>query len=102
AAAARHPQRLAVTRGSESRTFGQLADAIPRFARALAAYGVGRGDRVGSWCDTDLDLVPLYLACAALGATFTPVNPRFGSPETRLIFDLPDPRIVVVDDAHER
>jgi acyl-CoA synthetase (AMP-forming)/AMP-acid ligase II len=101
AAAARHPRRTAVTRGSDSRTFAELADAIPRYARALAARGVRRGDRVGSWCDTTLDLVPLYLACAAVGATFTPANPGYSGEETRRVFDLADPRIVVVDDAHE-
>jgi acyl-CoA synthetase (AMP-forming)/AMP-acid ligase II len=101
AAAARYPARAAVTRDAETRTFGEVAAAVPRLARALAARGVRRGDRIGTWCDTDLDLVPLYLAAAALGATYTPANPRFTAEEARAVFDLAEPRLVVTDDAHD-
>jgi len=101
AAAARYPNRVAVTRGKDSRTFGELAEAVPRYAQALAHAGVRRGDRIGCWCDTDLDLVPLYFASAAIGATFTPANPKFSDSEARAVFDLADPRLVVVDESHE-
>jgi fatty-acyl-CoA synthase len=101
AAAARYPNRVAVTRGKDSRTYGELAEAVPRFARALAHAGVRRGDRIGCWCDTDLDLVPLYFASAAIGATFTPANPKFSDSEASAVFDLAEPRIVVVDEGHE-
>jgi acyl-CoA synthetase (AMP-forming)/AMP-acid ligase II len=101
AAAARYPRRVAATRGSQSRTFSEVAEAIPRLSLALGSAGVKRGDRVGWWGDTDLDLIPLYFACAALGATFTPANPRFSPDEARAVFDLSDPRIVVTDDAHD-
>jgi acyl-CoA synthetase (AMP-forming)/AMP-acid ligase II len=101
AAAARYPTRVAVSRGGDARTFGEVAAAVPGFARALAGAGVHRGDRVGCWSDTNLDLVPLYFACAALGATFTPANPAFGDDEVRTVFDLADPGLVVVDEAHD-
>jgi len=32
-------------------------------------------------------LIPLYLACGALGATFTPANPGFTDAEARAVFD---------------
>jgi acyl-CoA synthetase (AMP-forming)/AMP-acid ligase II len=101
AAAGRYPARAAATRGSETRTFGEVAAAVPQYARALASRGVRRGDRIGTWCETDLDLVPLYLASAALGVTFTPANPRFTAEEVRAVFDLADPKLVVTDDAHD-
>jgi fatty-acyl-CoA synthase len=101
AAAARYPNRVAVTRGDDSRTFGELAAAVPVHIRALAAEDVRRGDRVGIWCDIDLDLIPLHFACAAIGAVFTPVNPSFNDDEARAVFDLAEPVIVVADDRHD-
>lgn len=101
AAARRYPRKVAVTRGKESLTFGEIAEAVPGSARALSSRGVARGDRVGWWGDTDLQLVPLYFAVASLGATFTPANPRFSGEEARAVFDLADPRLVVADDDHE-
>ena len=101
AAAARFPRRVMATRGEESVTFAEVADAVPHVIRSLASAGVGRGDRVGWWGDTSLDLIPLYFATAALGSTFTPANPAFSTAEARAVFDLADPRLVVVDEAHE-
>jgi acyl-CoA synthetase (AMP-forming)/AMP-acid ligase II len=101
AAAARYPGRVAVSRGDESVTFDQLAVQTRQVARALAAKGVGRTDRLGWWGDTRLDLVPLFLACASLGVTFTPVNPRFTADEARAVLDVAEPVLLVVDEEHE-
>jgi acyl-CoA synthetase (AMP-forming)/AMP-acid ligase II len=101
AAAARYPGRVAATRGEAAVTYAELAEAVPRYARALSAHGLRRGDRLAWWGSTSLELIPLYFASAALGATFTPANPAFSDEEARAVFDLADPRLVVVDDAHE-
>jgi acyl-CoA synthetase (AMP-forming)/AMP-acid ligase II len=101
AATRRYPRRVAVSRGDQALTFGDLAEAVPGYVRALNAAGVHRGDRVGWWGETDLGLVPLYFACAALGATFTPANPRFSADEARAVFDLAEPRVIVADEGHD-
>jgi acyl-CoA synthetase (AMP-forming)/AMP-acid ligase II len=101
AAAARFPGRVAVWRGVESVTFDELATQTKQVARALAAKGVGRTDRLAWWGDTRLDLVPLFLACASLGVTFTPVNPGFTADEAQAVLDVAEPVLLVVDDEHE-
>ena len=41
-------------------SWAELDRAGNRTARALAALGVGHGDRIVSWCDTALDVLPLF------------------------------------------
>jgi acyl-CoA synthetase (AMP-forming)/AMP-acid ligase II len=101
AAAARFPARVAISRGNESVTFSELDAQTRQVARDLAARGVRRSDRVAWWGGTRLDLVPLFLASACLGATFTPVNPNFTDDEARAVLDLAEPRFVVVDEGHK-
>jgi fatty-acyl-CoA synthase len=101
AAAARHPGRVAVSRGDESLTFGELTTATKQVARALSSLGLRRSDRLAWWGETSLDLVPLFFATASLGAAFTPLNPKFTDEEARAVLDLADPRLVVVDDDHK-
>jgi acyl-CoA synthetase (AMP-forming)/AMP-acid ligase II len=101
AAAARYPGRVAVTRGDESVTFGELAVQTRQVARTLAARGVGRKDRLAWWGGTQLDLVPLFLACASLGITFAPVNPKFSAEEARAVLDVAEPVLLVVDEEHQ-
>jgi acyl-CoA synthetase (AMP-forming)/AMP-acid ligase II len=101
AAAARYPGRVAASRGDESVTFDELAVQTRQVARALAAKGIGRTSRLAWWGGTQLDLVPLFLACASLGITFTPVNPKFTADEARAVLDVAEPVLVVVDEEHQ-
>ena len=41
-----HPHRIAVRWGEQTRTFGEFADRVARFAGALQKLGVQSGDRV--------------------------------------------------------
>lgn len=101
AAAGRYPRRPAVWRDGECSTFGEVADRTKRVARALAASGLGRGDRLVWWGETDLELIPLFFAAASLGAVFAPINPSLSTEEAARVIDLADPRLVVVDEKHE-
>jgi fatty-acyl-CoA synthase len=101
AAAARYPRRVAVSRDGEELTFAEIADKTKQVARALAAAGLGRGDRLVWWGGTELDLVPLFFAAASLGAVYTPIDPRLNADEARAITDLADPRLIVVDERHD-
>ncbi|HEX6310970.1 MAG TPA: AMP-binding protein, partial [Acidimicrobiia bacterium] len=75
------PGRLAATLGTEQLTFADLDERSDRVAAALAARGVGHGDRVAWWGDTSLAAMPLFAALAKLGAVFAPVNARLGATE---------------------
>jgi acyl-CoA synthetase (AMP-forming)/AMP-acid ligase II len=79
--AAAVPSRLAATLGEQEITYAELERRGNRTANALRGLGLVRGDRLLSWTDTTLDVLPVYVACAKLGVTFAPMNPRFGVAE---------------------
>jgi acyl-CoA synthetase (AMP-forming)/AMP-acid ligase II len=96
-AAAVTPDALAVTLGDEERTFAELDAAGNRVAAALRARGIGHGDRVAWWGETNLDVVELFVALAKLGAVFAPVNGRLHADEALAILDYALPTLLVTD-----
>jgi acyl-CoA synthetase (AMP-forming)/AMP-acid ligase II len=97
-AAARAPQRVAATLDGRRLTFAEVADAAEHLAKVLLGRGVRRGDRVAWWAETSLDAVPLYFACAHIGAIFTPLNPKYTDGEAAPVLDRADPAVVITDD----
>jgi acyl-CoA synthetase (AMP-forming)/AMP-acid ligase II len=94
------PDRVAASLGSETLSHGELDRAGNRLAHALRELGVERGDRVVSWADTCLDVLPLFVALAKLGAVFAPLNARLGVEEASDIVRLARPRLLVADAGH--
>jgi acyl-CoA synthetase (AMP-forming)/AMP-acid ligase II len=90
-------ERPAAALGDAVLSHGALDRVANRTARALRALGVAHGDRVVTWADTALALVPLFAACAKLGAVFAPVNARLGAREATEVARLARPRVVVAD-----
>jgi fatty-acyl-CoA synthase len=94
------PDALAATLGETEVTFGELDERSNRTGHALAALGVGHGDRVAWWGETSLDAMPVFGALAKLGAVFAPVNARLGPQEAAEVIGYARPRLLVVDAAH--
>jgi acyl-CoA synthetase (AMP-forming)/AMP-acid ligase II len=78
-------------------SWAELDRAGNRTARALAALGVGHGDRIVSWCDTALDVLPLFAGAAKCGAVFAPLNARLGVAEATDVIALARPALLVAD-----
>ena len=68
------PERVAASLGDRVLTHGELDAAGNRLAGALREMGVGHGDRVVSFADTSLDVLPLFVALAKLGAVTALIN----------------------------
>jgi acyl-CoA synthetase (AMP-forming)/AMP-acid ligase II len=94
------PDRVAASLGEEELTHAALDAAANRLARVLRAEGVGHGDRVVSWSDSRLDVLPLFAALAKLGAIFAPLNARLGAAEATEVARLARAHLLVVDPAH--
>jgi fatty-acyl-CoA synthase len=92
------PDALAATMGDEQLTFAEVDASANRTARALAAAGVGHGDRVAWWGETSLDAMPIFGACAKLGAAFMPVNARLGADEAAGVLEYARPALTIVDE----
>ena len=76
------PQQVAASLGSAQLTHAELDAAGNRLAHVLRELGVRHGDRVVSWADTCLEVLPLFVALAKLGAVFAPLNARLGAGAT--------------------
>ncbi|MDD9369475.1 MAG: class I adenylate-forming enzyme family protein, partial [Acidimicrobiales bacterium] len=66
-------------------------------AAALAARGVGEGDRVVLRLPSDSGYVVAYAAAAKLGAVTAGINPRLAPPEQQALVALADPAAVLAE-----
>jgi acyl-CoA ligase (AMP-forming) (exosortase A-associated) len=73
--AERAASSVALTSGTQSVTYGELAHAVTAFAAGVAGLGLGRGERVAIYLDKRPEMVIAAFGAAAAGAAFVPVNP---------------------------
>ena len=76
-------------------TYAQLRDRVARVAGALAARGVGRGDRVVIYMPMVPEAAIAMLACARLGAIHSVVFGGFAAPELAVRLSDAKPTLVI-------
>ena len=76
-------------------TYRELRDAVARFAGALAAHGVERGDRVIVYMPMVPEAVIAMLACARLGAIHSVVFGGFAANELATRIEDAKPKVIV-------
>ena len=81
--------------GPTSVTFGELDERAGRYASALAAAGVGPGDRVLVALPNSVRLFEMIVGAARIGAVTVPVNTRLSDRELRLVTEDAAPSVVV-------
>ena len=94
------PARAAAILGERSLTFAEVDELANRTSQALAARGVGHGDRVATWAATSLEAVPVFAALAKLGAVFAPLNGLWSEAELVDVLRRLRPVLLLVDDDH--
>ncbi|MFZ1200747.1 MAG: AMP-binding protein [Desulfobacterales bacterium] len=77
----RYPERPAVIYLGERFTFRRLRTLSERFAGALAAMGIGKGDRVMIYIANSAQWVIAFLGIQKIGAVIVPVSPIYTSHE---------------------
>src|SRR5262245_6322898 len=77
--ASNFPEHEAIVSVFEKQRFGYagLHEHVTRVARALAALGVVKGDRVGIWSTNCLAWVLVQFATAKIGAILVNINPSY-------------------------
>ena len=78
-----HPTRPLVVAGGRTLTYEQVHAQSDAFAVALAELGVEAGDRVAINLPNVPEWVIALVACAKLGATVVPINPRLNYHELK-------------------
>ncbi|MEU5845622.1 long-chain fatty acid--CoA ligase [Saccharopolyspora shandongensis] len=80
-------------------TLGKCADRARRLASALAAIGVGAGDRVATLLWNQAEHLELYFAVPSMGAVIHTLNPRLHADELGFIAADAGDRVIVVDES---
>ena len=80
-------------------SYGDLERRAERFAGALAAHGVGVGDRVAVSVEKSAAAVVLHVALLRLGAVQLPLNPAYTDAEIGALLDDAEPTVLVQDPA---
>lgn len=96
-AARNHPDRIAFQFEGTARSYAETDERVTRLARALAARGVARGDRVAVFMRNRLEVVESYLAACRLGAIAVPVNFRLVPEELAYILNDSGAKVLLVD-----
>jgi len=96
--ASRTPAKTALHFEGRPIDYAALAARIRRVAAALAARGLGRGERVAWLGLNSPDMLATLFACARLGAVFMPLNWRLAGPEHRSLLQACPPALLMVDE----
>lgn len=94
------PERIALRFGEQAIGYAELARQVASCAGALAACGVGRGDRVGFLGQNHPAQLTALFACARLGAMQVPLNWRLALPEWRFMLDDAGARLLLAAPDH--
>jgi clorobiocin biosynthesis protein CloN4 len=100
--ARRTPHAPAVRDGDGQVTYDELDRLADAYACALAASGVGPGDRVVLWTAKSIDTVAVMQATLRLGAVYVPVTPSNPVARVQRIADSCAAAVILTDDALDR
>ena len=81
--ARQHPDRTLMVAGATKQSYAQVDARVSSLAAALAELGLGNGNRIAIILPNRPEWIVALLACAKLGATVVPVNPRLNYHELK-------------------
>ncbi len=79
----------------------ELIDQVQCFGAYLASVGVTSKSRVAAYVTNTPEAVVAFLACAALGATWSSVSPDFGVEATQSRFETFKPDVMIAVDGYD-
>ena len=85
--------------GIDRLTFAEFNERADRTARALAGYGVEKGDRVAVYMQNNVETLETYYGAMKLGALPVPVNHRFKDREVEYVLRDSGADLIVFDAA---
>ena len=75
-------------------TWSEVRTEARRFAKALLASGIGKGDHFAIWLPNQIEWVILWLASAYIGAVVIPLNNRYKQEEISYILRQSDSKLL--------
>lgn len=92
------PKAVALKCEGQQVDYQQLDSASDQLAQGLLALGIEPGARVGLLAKDSIASVEILLACAKIGAVFTPVNWKLAQPEITYILSDAQIQVLFVDE----
>ena len=91
------PARVATAYGDRRRTYAEVADEAQQLAGALAASGVGPGDRVAYLLPNVPEMLVAHFGVPLAHAVLVAVNTRLAGPEVEYILQHSGAKILIAD-----
>lgn len=81
----------------ERATYSEMDRSSNKYAHALRAFGVRKGDRIGAMLPNRIEFPILWFAVAKLGAVMVPINMRYTPREIEYVLSDTQAKFAVVD-----
>ena len=92
-----YPDRLAVRHGERAFTYREFEARCRRFASALAARGIGRGDTVALMAPNVPPMLEAHYAVPGIGAILNALNYRLDARTIAFCLDHGEAKVLVTD-----
>jgi acyl-CoA synthetase (AMP-forming)/AMP-acid ligase II len=93
--------KVSLVDGNRSFTYWELNERANRFANALAALGMKKGDRIAFMGNNCHQFVEYYFGCAKAGFVTVPVNARFSADEATYLFNHSESAVLIFTEEME-
>jgi acyl-CoA synthetase (AMP-forming)/AMP-acid ligase II len=97
-AAARFPDRTALTDGARRVTFTELERDANRFANYLVARGLKPGEKISTICNNSVEFVKALFGIHRAGLVWVPINTMLGPADMDYILDHAEVNFALIDD----
>jgi long-chain acyl-CoA synthetase len=97
-AAARFPDRTAVTDGERRVTFTEVERDANRFANYLVALGLKPGEKISTIYNNSVEFVKALFGIHRAGLVWAPINTMLGLVDMDYILDHAEVRFALIDD----
>jgi len=97
-AAARFPDRIALTDGARRVTFTEVERDANRFANYLVARGLKPGEKISTICNNSVEFVKALFGIHRAGLVWVPINTMLGPADMDFILDHAEVRFALIDD----
>jgi long-chain acyl-CoA synthetase len=97
-AAARFPDRIAVTDGERRVTFAEIERDANRFANYLVARGLKPGEKISTICNNSVEFVKALFGIHRAGLVWVPINTMLGPADLDFILDHAEVHFALIDD----
>jgi acyl-CoA synthetase (AMP-forming)/AMP-acid ligase II len=97
-----YPEKEAVVCGEKRLSYSAISDASLKISNFLTSIGIKHGDRIGIFCNKDIEEVIVISAILRIGAVFIYINPHYREDQLKHVIDNCSIKGIFTDEAKSR